>query len=150
MRMGLAAFVALLAVASAEAGWQDRLPVGKDALVVKSAAGDVRVDPLAANLFRVRVAKDGAWMESGMNRYGILKSDWAAVKCEKSATSVKTAAGGLHHQGILAQRKPILPSRLHLKYACRGHSRRKRRHAQSAENCALSKSRNFHYNILSL
>ena len=35
MRMGLAAFVALLAVASAEAGWQDRLPVGKGALVVK-------------------------------------------------------------------------------------------------------------------
>ena len=83
---------AAIALMPADAGWKDRLPLGKDTLVVKSAGGDIRIDPLAENLFRVRVAKDGAWMESGMNRYGILKGDWAAVKCEKSATSVKTAA----------------------------------------------------------
>ena len=86
---------AAIALMPADAGWKDRLPLGKDTLVVKSAGGDIRIDPLAENLFRVRVAKDGAWMESGMNRYGILKGDWAAVKCEKSATSVKTAAGAV-------------------------------------------------------
>ena len=87
--------LAAIALMPADAGWKDRLPLGKDTLVVKSAGGDIRIDPLAENLFRVRVAKDGAWMESGMNRNGILKGDWAAVKCEKSATSVKTAAGAV-------------------------------------------------------
>ena len=87
-----AIFLAVSALTPAEAGWKDRIPAGKDALTVESAAGDIRVDPLAENLFRVRVAKDGAWTESGMNRYGILKRDWPAVKCGKSATSLETAA----------------------------------------------------------
>ena len=78
-----------------EAGWRDRLPVGEDALVVRSEAGDVRVDVLAENLFRVRVAKDGAWTESGLNRYGVLKRDWPAVKSEKSLASLKTAAASV-------------------------------------------------------
>ena len=86
---------AAIAIMPAEAGWKDRGPVGEDSLVVKSAGGDIRVDALAENLFRVRVSKDGEWTESGMNRYGILKRDWPAVKCEKTATSVKTAAGAV-------------------------------------------------------
>ena len=83
---------ALAGVAAAQAGWKDMRPVGKGSLVVKSAGGDVRIDPLADNLFRVRVASGGAWTESGMNRYGILKGDWPEVKAERSATALRTAA----------------------------------------------------------
>ena len=46
----MCAVLAALASLPAAAGWPDRLPVGKDALVVKSAAGDIRIDPLAENL----------------------------------------------------------------------------------------------------
>ena len=88
----LAVGLALTAAAGVRAGWKDPLPVGKDALVVKAAGGDVRIDPLAENLFRVRVAKDGAWTESGMNRYGILTRDWPAVKAERAPAALKTAA----------------------------------------------------------
>ena len=38
-------------------------------------------------------------MVSGFNRYGIPKGDWAAVKCEKSATSVKPAADLWYNSG---------------------------------------------------
>lgn len=81
-----------LAVFTAEAGWKDKIPVGKDSVVVKTKDGEVRIDPLAANLFRVRVSKDGVWMEGALNRYAILKRDWEAVKCAKTATSIKTDA----------------------------------------------------------
>ena len=40
----MCAMLAALASLPAEAGWADRLPVGKDALVVKSAAGDIRCE----------------------------------------------------------------------------------------------------------
>ena len=86
---------AVLAVFVAEAGWKDRLPLGKDSLVARSADGDIRIDPLAGNLFRIRVAKEGVWTESGLNRYGILKGDWPQVKCEKTASSLKTSAAAV-------------------------------------------------------
>ena len=91
----IAAGVCLAVACGARAGWKDPLPMGKEALVVKTAGGDVRIDPLAENLFRVRVTKDGVWPESGLNRYGILKRDWPAVKAERSPASIKTAAAEL-------------------------------------------------------
>lgn len=90
LKMTVVAFA--FAAFAAEAGWKDQLPVGKDSIVVKTQKGDVRVDPLAANLFRVRVAKDGAWTEGALNRYAILKRDWQEVKCARTATSIKTDA----------------------------------------------------------
>ena len=91
----IAAGVCLAVACGAQAGWKDPLPMGKEALVVKTAGGDVRIDPLAENLFRVRVTKDGVWTESGLNRYGILKRDWPAVKAERSPAAIKTAAAEL-------------------------------------------------------
>ena len=83
MRFGkhLVCGVALSAL-TLSAGWKDQRPVGENSLVVGYDGCDMRIDVLATNLFRVRVAKDGAWTESGMNRYGILKRDWPAVKAE--------------------------------------------------------------------
>ena len=86
---------ATILAAVVQAGWRDPLPLGKASLVVAGPGGNMRIDPLAANLFRVRVAKDGGWTESGLNRYGILKRDWAAVKSERTATELRTAAAEL-------------------------------------------------------
>ena len=93
MRFGkhLLCGVALSAL-TLSAGWKDQRPVGENSLVVGYDGCDMRIDVLATNLFRVRVAKDGAWTESGMNRYGILKRDWPAVKAEHSPTALKTSA----------------------------------------------------------
>ena len=77
-------FVALCAAA----GWKDSRPVGDASLV----EGGLRVDPVAENLFRVRVARDGAWCESGLNRYGIFRKDWPAVSCERKDATLSTAA----------------------------------------------------------
>ena len=52
----------------------------------------MRIDPIAENLFRVRVSKDGKWTESAMNRYGVLKRDWPECSARKSASGLQTAA----------------------------------------------------------
>jgi alpha-glucosidase (family GH31 glycosyl hydrolase) len=78
------------------AGWKDAVPAKDSSLVVKTAAGEsLRIDVLAENLFRVRRSAGGEWTESGMNRYGVLKRDWAAVKFAKSANALSTAAAEL-------------------------------------------------------
>ncbi len=50
----------------------------------------LRVDVLANNLFRVRRGKTNQWTESGMNRYGILKSDFAPVPFTREENTIKT------------------------------------------------------------
>ena len=97
--MGLKSYV-LAAVAAAafcvRADWKDETPVGPDSLIVKTDAGMVRVDPVAESLFRVRVSADGTWNQSSLQRYGILKRDWAPVKVEKTGKGLKTAAAELN------------------------------------------------------
>ena len=99
MMMGLKSYV-LAAVAAAafcvRADWKDETPVGPDSLVVKTEAGTVRIDPVAENLFRVRMSADGTWNQSSLQRYGILKRDWAPVKVEKTGKGLKTAAAELN------------------------------------------------------
>ncbi len=46
---------------------------------------------LANNLFRARRAKTNQWTESGMNRYGILKSDFASVDFTRENNTIKTS-----------------------------------------------------------
>ncbi len=79
--------------AAAKTEWKDSAPVPKDALVVRTPRGDVRIDPLAANLFRVRVRPTGdrVWTESALNRYGILERDWPASGAKRTAGAVSTA-----------------------------------------------------------
>ena len=73
--------------------WKDEAPVGASAVVVKLAnAQQLRVDVLSDNLFRVRVSPDGVWSESGMNRYGVFRSDWPTAKFTREGNAVKTAA----------------------------------------------------------
>ena len=51
--------------------------------------GKVRVEALDEGIFRVRRMEKGAWPESGLTRYGILKTDWQAPKSFR-----RTATGG--------------------------------------------------------
>ena len=76
------------AAACSFAGWRDPAPCGPESLVV----GDLRVDPVAENLFRVRMSRGGAWTESGLNRYGILRKDWPKVASDKGPGSLTTAS----------------------------------------------------------
>lgn len=83
-------------MAMANPAWKDAAKPGAQSLVTDVEGAKVRVDALAENLFRVRMAKDGAWTQSGLNRYAILKSDWPAVKTlEKSRDALRTKAATL-------------------------------------------------------
>ena len=78
------------------AGWKDQGKIGDNTLIVRQSSGEsLRSDVLAENLLRVRKSADGAWTESGMNRYGVLKRDWKEVKFSKSANAVSTDAATL-------------------------------------------------------
>ena len=90
MTLAFAAFAAIGATAGT--AWRDPAPVGSDSIVVNAGSGAVRIDPLAENLFRVRVARGGEWTESAMNRYGVLARDWPACPVRKSADRLQTAA----------------------------------------------------------
>lgn len=85
-----AAFAFTGALAGTE--WIDPSPAGKDSLILNVDSRQVRIDPLAENLFRVRVAKDGKWTESAMNRYGVLTRDWPEFSVKKSSSGLQTAA----------------------------------------------------------
>lgn len=95
--------VALIVVASfgAVAGteWKDASPIGKDTLLIKSDADTVRIDPLAENLFRVRITKKDCWEESALNRYGVIARDWPACAVKKSAEGLQTAAASVTVDG---------------------------------------------------
>lgn len=90
MTLAFAAFAAIGATAGT--AWRDSAPVGSDSIVVNAGSVAVRIDPLAENLFRVRVARGGEWTESAMNRYGVLARDWPACPVRKSADRLQTAA----------------------------------------------------------
>ena len=55
-------------VAAANPAWKDNFKIGDNTLLAEASGAKVRVDVLADNLFRVRMAKDGVWTESGLNR----------------------------------------------------------------------------------
>lgn len=56
----------------------DDRPVGPQSRVFKLGNGlALRVDVLKANVFRLRYSVNGRWTESALNRYGILKDDFA-------------------------------------------------------------------------
>ena len=67
---------------------------------VPLASGDVvRIEAVTPNIFRVRLAADGRFEPSLMERYGIVKTDWPALdlktRAESGATTFETAGGSL-------------------------------------------------------
>jgi alpha-glucosidase (family GH31 glycosyl hydrolase) len=63
-------------------------------------SGDVlRVEPVAANIIRVRLSADGKFEPSLMERYGIVRTDWPesrfSTREESGVTRISTEAGAL-------------------------------------------------------
>ena len=75
--------------------WKDSAPVGRDSLIVSSGELKMRVDLIAENLFRVRATKESYWGESGMNRYGVLKRDWAVCPVERADNGLRTSSASV-------------------------------------------------------
>ena len=111
---------AFLFLASAIAGaafgapvWKAPPPDAQSALVEMGQAGTLRVDVLAENLFRVRLGGKDGWTESGLNRYGILKSDWPKVAFAREGNVVRTAAASLSAdpaKGTLRVKSSVSPA----------------------------------------
>ena len=125
----LSAFFTFSAFANTE--WKDPAPVGKDSLVVTTPGGVVRVDPLAENLFRVRVksSADAAWTESGLNRYGVLEREWPASGAKKTGNGVSTTAAAFvvdAKTGRLGFRSRVSPAKLTIDAALVGKGYRVR------------------------
>ncbi|MDD3585741.1 MAG: glycoside hydrolase family 31 protein [Thermoguttaceae bacterium] len=73
------------------AEWKDPVAPGKQSVVFELQDRTfLRVDILTNNLFRVRRGKTNQWPQSGMNRYGILKSDFVPVAFERQNNIIKT------------------------------------------------------------
>jgi len=95
MQIQLAIFMAMI-VFVAQASFRDASPGGDGSAVFPLADGTgLRVDVLRPDLMRIRRGKGGMWMESGMNRYGFLKTDYPRTSFEKTDTGVKTARAEL-------------------------------------------------------
>jgi len=108
----LVSCAALAAAAGARPVWKAPAPDAQSVVTKLGDGTELRVDVLAANLFRVRKSwtnLNGAavWTESGLNRYGILKADWPkapftrngnAVSTEAATVTVDPAAGTLRFQ----------------------------------------------------
>ncbi len=64
-----------------------------------ATGGATRIDVITPSLFRVRTSVNGEFGESGMNRYGLLKSDWpeteATVLDNEGEMRISTAAAEL-------------------------------------------------------
>jgi len=84
MKSTLLAFGFLVAfVGEAGTCWKDPEAIGETSVCEALSGGvELRVDVLAENLFRVRMKKGGPWVESGLNRYGVLKRNWDGVRRE--------------------------------------------------------------------
>ena len=81
--------IVFTSVAFAE--WEDPAAPDKQSVVFElQDKTSLRVDILANNLFRVRHGKTNRWTESGMNRYGILKSDFAPAAFTRQDNVIKT------------------------------------------------------------
>ena len=88
-KMVLTATVAVAGFAAfARPVWEDPDQGVEDAVVRTLGDGSrVRVDSVAADIFRVRRTRSQAWTESGMNRYGIIartKADASSVTRRKA------------------------------------------------------------------
>src|ERR1019366_1150024 len=62
--------------------------------------GDVlRLEVVTPSIFRVRLAPDGRFEPSSMERYGIVRADWPpadfTTRAENGSTTITTAAGSL-------------------------------------------------------
>ena len=111
----LVVFVFGACAAFANPNWKDQDKVANTSVVLPVRDAQVRVDVLADNLFRVRMSKSGMWTQSGLNRYGILKRDWAAVKgAKKRADGVKTAAADVSvgKDGVFRLKSSVSPADL--------------------------------------
>ena len=88
-------------VGEAKTCWNDPESGRVTSVTVTAADGsEFRVDALADNLFRIRVKKGGAWTESGLNRYGMLKREWDGAKDEwRTATGFKTPSAEISVDG---------------------------------------------------
>ena len=95
--IALAGLVLLGCAAQARPVWRAPAPDAQSAVTKLADGTSLRVDVLAENLFRVRKswtndARGVIWTESGMNRYGILKANWAPVPFSRDGNAVKTSA----------------------------------------------------------
>ncbi len=82
------------------AEWKDPVAPGKQSVIFELQDRTLlRIDVLANNLFRVRRGKTDQWTESGMNRYGILKSDFAPVAFTHTNNTIKTSGFTLNVDG---------------------------------------------------
>ncbi|MBP5321097.1 MAG: DUF5110 domain-containing protein [Kiritimatiellae bacterium] len=90
-------FVFLFMVGAAWGGplWEAEGPDERSVVVKLADATELRVDVLAENLFRVRKSWTNGWTESGLNRYGILKTDWPKVAFTHEGGTIRTGAGTL-------------------------------------------------------
>lgn len=103
-----AACLGVMVSLAARPVWEDPAKPGASSAVVALKDGSrLRVDALADCLFRVRRTAGGVWTESGMNRYGVLKADYAPCKAAREPAALKTSraavawddAGGLTFTG---------------------------------------------------
>ncbi len=95
--IALAGLVLLGCAAQARPVWRAPAPDAQSAVTKLADGTSLRVDVLAENLFRVRKswtndARGVIWTESGLNRYGILKANWAPVPFSRDGNAVKTSA----------------------------------------------------------
>ncbi|MGO8675839.1 MAG: DUF5110 domain-containing protein [Limisphaerales bacterium] len=79
---------------------QSSLGIQGKPIDISLANGDVlRIEAVTPSIFRVRLAADGRFEPSLMERYGIVRTDWpaadSATRAEAGTTTIETAAGSL-------------------------------------------------------
>lgn len=88
--------ILVVGIAGAKPIWKDPVAPGKQSVIIDGKDGTkLRIDVLSENLFRVRRAKDAIWTESGMNRYGVFKSDFAPVAFTQAGQTIRTKGAEL-------------------------------------------------------
>ena len=80
--------------------WKAPAPDAQSVVTKLSDGTELRVDVLAENLFRVRRSWTNdvngvVWTESGMNRYGILRSDWPKTPFTREGNAIRTSGAVL-------------------------------------------------------
>ena len=116
-KMVLTATVAVAGFAAfARPVWEDPDQGGKDAVVRTLGDGSrVRVDAVAADIFRVRRTRGAAWTESGMNRYGIVartKADASAVTRRENGFSTSALSVEIGGDGGVSFASRVSPAKM--------------------------------------
>ena len=91
----LAAALVLSLAAAARPVWKAPAPDAQSVVTRLADGAELRIDVLAENLFRIRRSWTNCWTESGLNRYGVLKSDWPATPFTRTPNGLSTSAAAL-------------------------------------------------------